>query len=167
MDKQLSDLLAKQAITEAIYRYCRGFDRFDSELVRSTWHPGGRADYGAHLYQGTGDGFVAWCWPQHEASTALAHQVLNILISVDGERAASEAYVRGVLRYRREDTGTVEIVNYGRYVDEWSFKNGRWALEFRRYVQDFCDERTIAKEPLPSFGRRGRDDPSYHTTPAL
>ena len=37
-DKVLEALLDKQAITEVIYRYCRGIDRFDFELVKSCFH---------------------------------------------------------------------------------------------------------------------------------
>ena len=40
----LRELSDKQAITEVIYRYCRGLDRMDADLVRAVWHPGGTAD---------------------------------------------------------------------------------------------------------------------------
>src|SRR5438477_89804 len=38
---ELETLAAKQAITEVIYRYCRGLDRMDRALALSVWHPGG------------------------------------------------------------------------------------------------------------------------------
>ena len=40
----VEELLAKQAIREVIYRYCRGLDRMDRALALSCWHPGGTAD---------------------------------------------------------------------------------------------------------------------------
>jgi len=52
-DPVLAELLAKQAITEQIYRYCRAMDRVDSELGKSVWHADGLADYGP-MFQGPG-----------------------------------------------------------------------------------------------------------------
>ena len=50
------ELAAKQAITEVIYKYCRGLDRMDRELADTVWHPDGTADYGN--FQGTGAQFL-------------------------------------------------------------------------------------------------------------
>jgi len=54
----LRELSDKQAITEVIYRYCRGLDRMDADMGRAVWHPGATADYGADTFRGTGDEFV-------------------------------------------------------------------------------------------------------------
>jgi len=40
---ELDLLAAKQAITEAIHRYCRGVDRMDRALTLSVGHRGGGA----------------------------------------------------------------------------------------------------------------------------
>ena len=66
------DVIDKQAITEIIYRYCRGLDRMDRELTLSCWHEGGTDDHGA-LFSGTADEFVAWedyasCEPRRAVS---------------------------------------------------------------------------------------------------
>ena len=45
MSDELQTLLAKQAITEELYKYCRGFDRLDDELAISVWHEGGTLQY--------------------------------------------------------------------------------------------------------------------------
>jgi hypothetical protein len=159
----LSELLAKQAITEVIHRYCRGIDRMDRELTRSCWHVGGTADYGAHIHQGTGDSFVEWVWPVHEQGfSAHSHQITNVLIEVDpgGERAVSEAYVTVTLRTRDGD----DIVDRGRYLDRWERRDGRWAIAHRRHVSDVGSVyRPVADAGggAPSAARRGRDDPSY------
>lgn len=44
----------REAITDAIYRYCRAMDRIDPELGRSVWHPDGTADYGPGRFSGNG-----------------------------------------------------------------------------------------------------------------
>src|SRR5690242_14642385 len=57
-DQAIDELLAKQEITEAIFKYCRSMDRCDHELGKSVFHPDARVDYGAQMYQGSGYGFV-------------------------------------------------------------------------------------------------------------
>jgi len=122
-------LAAKQAITEALHSYCHGLDRFDRDLA-DIWHEGGTADYG-DIFQGTGAGFLDWVWPVHETFEVTSHQVTNVLISVDGDRATSETYVTVCLR-----SATLDIVDRGRYSDTWSFRDGRWAVDARRFTGD-------------------------------
>ena len=43
----LETLIAKQEITDVVYRYARGIDRLDFELVRSCYHPDAYDDHGA------------------------------------------------------------------------------------------------------------------------
>jgi len=125
----VEDLLAKQAITEALHSYCHGLDRFDRGQA-DIWHEGGTADYG-DIFQGTGAGFLDWVWPVHETFEVTSHQVTNILITVDGDRATSETYVTVCLR-----GADVDIVDRGRYSDTWSFRGGRWAVDARRFTGD-------------------------------
>ena len=93
----IEELLAKQAITEVIYRYCRALDRMDRPLADTIWHAGGTADYGPTMFQGTGEGFLDWVWPTHAAMLGHSHQIANVLIEVDGDHAGSEAYVTATL----------------------------------------------------------------------
>lgn len=125
-------LLAKQAITEKLHSYCHGLDRFDRGLA-DIWHPGGTADYGAAIYQGTGQGFLDWVWPVHQGCEVTSHQVTNILIDVDLEagRATSETYVTVALR-----TPDVDITGRGRYADTWSLRDGQWGVDNRTYHDD-------------------------------
>ncbi len=154
----------KQAITEVLYRYCRGLDRMDVGMARSVWHPNGTADYG-ELFRGTADGFIAWVWAGHNALARHSHQVTNVLIDVDGDHAVSEAYVTVALRSRPGDDGTVvEIESRGRYVDRWSRRDGRWAIDHRRFVEDLQrvhEAAPLADDDVPGASRRGADDPSY------
>ena len=161
----IDDLVAKQAITEMIYTYCRALDRMDLELAHTVWHPDGTADYGASMFQGTGAGFIDWVWTQHEAMFAHSHQITCVLIDVDGERAGSEAYVTAALRLAADGGQAVEIVSRGRYVDTWSRRDGRWAIDHRRFVEDFTSTYPVTPMESPDAAvrtaRRDRDDPSY------
>ena len=52
----LETLIAKQEITDVVYRYARGIDRLDFELVKSCYHPDAYDDHGA--FKGSVDEFV-------------------------------------------------------------------------------------------------------------
>jgi hypothetical protein len=162
----LDELVAKQAITEVIYMYCRALDRMDWDAALTVWHADGTADYGTHMYQGTGPGFVEWVWAQHAAMMGHSHQITNVLIEVDGDRAASEAYVTAALRLEADrNAQATEIVSRGRYVDTWSRREGRWAIDHRHFVEDFTTTSQVtAMEPADASqrsSRRDRGDPSY------
>ena len=162
----VDELVAKQAITDVIYTYCRALDRMDWDLALTVWHTDGTADYGANMFQGTGSGFVEWVWAQHAAMMGHSHQITNVLIEVDGDRAASEAYVTAALRLESDENATAtEIVSRGRYVDTWSRRDGRWAIDHRRFVEDFTSTYQVtAMEPADATlrsSRRDREDPSY------
>ena len=49
----------------------------------------------------------------------------------------------------------------GRYLDRWSRREGRWAIDRRVYLHDFGGVREITGSTLPETGRRDRADPSY------
>ena len=154
----LETLLAKSEIENVLKRYCRSMDRIDAELGYTVWHEGGLADYGP-IYEGTGRGFVDWVCDYHRTLDSTSHQIANILIDVRGKRATSETYVTVSLLGTQDGSRTL-IVGRGRYLDEWSHRDGRWAIERRRYVTDFATVQTGA-EVMPGWGQRDLDDPSY------
>jgi hypothetical protein len=164
MTDALHDLLAKQEITEVLYRYCRGLDRMDRPMVDTVWHPGGTGDYGA-IFKGTGEEFLDWVWPVHASMRRHSHQITNILIEVDGEQAISEAYVTVALRNEVAPGKVVDIVSRGRYLDRWSRRDGRWAIDERRYVDDFTNVHDVPESPMTDESATGaardRTDPSY------
>jgi hypothetical protein len=163
----LAELAAKQEITEALHRYCRGLDRMDREMAESVWHPGGTADYGESMYQGTGTGFLDWVWPTHEGFARHSHMVSNAIIGVDVAAgvATSECYVEVWLRTRPNDGVVMDLLGRGRYVDRWSLRDGRWAIDHRNYLDDLqrveTHPATSMTDGSTATGRRDRTDPSY------
>ena len=153
----------RQAIVDQLHRYCRAMDRIDRDLGYAVWHEDGLADYG-RLYNGSGRGFVDWVCETHRNLIAHSHRISNILISLDGDRAASEAYVNATLRFE-EDGHLRQADVYGRYVDCWSRREDRWAIDRRIYIQDFDDVRDVNKILVGGWGRRDREDPSYAALP--
>ena len=151
----------REAITDALYRYCRGIDRMDRAVALSMWHPGGTADY-TPWYTGSAEGLMDWLWDAHATVAAHAHQVHNVLIEGDGDRAASEAYFTAVLRLETPSGKVIDRVVRGRYLDRWSCREGRWAADHRQVVHDI-ESMTEARSSGRTDGlaRRSRDDPSY------
>lgn len=149
----------RQAIADQIHHYCRAMDRIDPELGYAVWHEGGTADYGP-MFSGTGRAFVDWVCETHGGMVAHAHRIANILIRLDGETAASEAYVHATLRFEQDGVLRQASV-FGRYLDRWSKRDGRWAIDARVYVQDFDDIRDVGTQIVTPWGRRDRSDPSY------
>ncbi len=162
-DQLTSASADRQAITDQIYKYCRAMDRIDHQLGYNVWHEDGTADYGA-MYNGSGRGFIDWVCEQHSAMLGHSHQVSNILIEIDGDRAGSEAYVTAALRIR-QDGRLVQVTARGRYIDRWSRRDGRWGIDHRVYVQDFDELREVAATLTEGWGRRDREDPSYRVLP--
>jgi hypothetical protein len=170
------DIEAKLAITEVLYRYCRALDRMDRDLADAVWHPGGTADYGP-TFRGPASGLLDVMWAGHAKLLGHSHQVTNVLIEVDGERAASEAYVTGIL-WDLTETGTLaQLVAVGRYLDRWSRRDGRWAIDHRQFVYDavftpapadpaaptasVLSQLAAQRDPRETAGRRDGGDPSY------
>lgn len=165
-EKELQTLLDRQSITDSIYQYCRSVDRLDAKLGRSIWHEDSYADYGKTHYQGDGKGVIDWIIVRHRFLAAHSHQVSNILINVDGDTAGSESYYHATLRFKLVRF-VRQIGIWGRYVDSWSRKNGRWGIDKRIAIIDF-DELSKAKEMTrPKISRRNNSDPSYAALPQI
>jgi hypothetical protein len=155
-----STLADRQAITDLIYRYCRSVDRLDVPLGHSVWHDDGVADYGASVYRGDGRGVIDFICAQHGKTLHHSHQVSNILIDVDGDRAGSESYAIATLRIRRGEK-LRQIMVWSRYIDSWSRREGRWGLDRRLAIRDFDEIRDVEAMGDYHVGSRDREDPSY------
>ena len=158
--ERLQALVDRQQISELIYRYCRSVDRLDVPLGHSIWHEDGVADYGADVYRGDGRGVIDHICAQHRQLLHHSHQVTNLLIDLDGDRAGSEAYVMACLRMRRGDK-LVQMAVWGRYVDRWSRRDGRWGLDHRLAIRDFDEVREVMPLQEHDLARRDHGDPSY------
>ncbi len=163
-DGEIEAMLAKHAISEQIYRYCRAMDRADIPLGYSIWHEDGTADYGPN-YVGTGRGFIDWAKDFHFANAERhSHQVSNILIRLNGDDSAdSESYFTATLRMKREE-GPVDIVISGRYLDRWEKRAGHWAITHRQCLGDLQHSGVLTNGLTVGGGTRDTNDPSYRLT---
>lgn len=156
----VEELSALEAIRRQLHNYCRGMDRRDDALARAVWHEDGTADYGAGIFQGRGHDFVLRVSRNHLRRIVHSHQIATVGIEVDGDRAVSEAYATIRLRSAAGDSFTEECY-VGRYLDRWSLRDGRWAIDHRIWVLDFDEADRTVQTRLPSVSRRDSDDPSY------
>lgn len=159
MTDLLTQVADRQAITDQIYRYCRAMDRIDHQLGYSIWHEDGTADYGDN-YKGSGRGFVDHVCDQHAGLLYHSHQMSNVIIELDGDRAGSESYVTATLRMERGGK-LLQMSVISRYVDRWSKRNGRWALDHRQAVMEMDEIREVTPMKAHDTGKRDRTDPSY------
>jgi hypothetical protein len=160
MLRQLAD---RQAITDHIHRYCRSVDRLDIPLGHSIWHEDGVADY-PDYYQGPGKGVIDLICKQHLGLLHHAHQVTNILIELQGDKAGSETYCIASLRVQNDEK-LMQITVWTRYIDSWSCRDGRWGLDKRIAIRDFDEIREVTAMMRHEVGRRDRSDPSYGVLP--
>ena len=163
--EEFKDVAAKLAITEALTRYCRGIDRCDIAALKSAFWPDAVANYGQADQN-------AWAWGEATLNALRTmertqHAISNILIEVNGDKATSETYCRAYHEVKT-DSGVVELMVGGRYLDRFEKRGREWRIAHRQYVMDFNQNGPSTSEwttgiyaGLKTIGRRAPDDPLY------
>lgn len=163
-DPELQQLLDRQAILDCIHRYCRGVDRFDRDLLKSAYHDDAIDDHG--VYCGPVDGFIDWALDLHQQQHATTHHsVFNHSCEIVGDTAHTETYYMFVANNRQ---GPVSL-HYGRYIDRFEKRRGRWAIAERVCLvdcagvmnPDLTPPEFIAAMTGNAVNARDRSDVSY------
>lgn len=163
---EIEKLLVKQTITELINKYPRGLDRGDRELLLSLAHPGAKMRFGTRDFP-SWEAYVDWLIKAHDDMTGNNHRITNILIEVNGDRAVSESTGTATLLVPKEGNPNLyeERWMHSRYLDSWSRRNGKWALDGRHTVSDYRRVLDVPAELVKSryqvIGHIGRNDVSY------
>jgi len=178
----LQALLAKQAITEVIYRYARAIDRMDEALLRSVFHPGSRH---YHFYQGPssdpdapstpedpGD-FVRFAFGLLTTYARTHHQMSNTLVDFeDASHANVETYFTAFHLVRPSSdplSGAQAFDNEmdyfvgGRYIDRFEERDGEWKIVERTGMTDWVriepsSTQGFADIPTETVGHYAPDD---------
>lgn len=170
MEQAIADLLAKQEITEALYRIARGTDRGDVELYADGFHED------ATDFHGMLNGSARRVAENLARSKLLLtqHSLSNILIELDGDTARVETLFTSF--HQALDThGTLSDETLrGRYLDRFERRDaGPWKIARRIVVWDWSRvepsgatwfERMKQRGNMEEryiFGRRDRNDISY------
>ena len=165
LEAQMQALLDRQAIFDCIKRSSRGNDRFDAELVASSFHPEAIHENG--IRQVEAQGYGAHANAAHgRLFDANLHNVCMQFCEIDGNVAHAESYSLGLFLDQGGDTGRLMA---GRYIDRLEKRDGEWRIALRRATVEVALEGK-ARLPLGKSldgsnylkGDRDRSDLSYH-----
>lgn len=125
---------AAEAIRQAALRYCRGVDRLDLQLMLSAYHDGATDDHG--VFSGSAADLCARVM-RSRRYLATMHCIMNHAIEVlDDTHASGEIYNVTYL-LRAADGGRQLDTWWGRYIDKYECRNGRWAIVHRVCVHEW------------------------------
>ncbi|MHB8465373.1 MAG: nuclear transport factor 2 family protein [Acidimicrobiales bacterium] len=178
MDREaiVEELWAREQIRDCLYRYSRGVDRRDLDLVRSCYHPDATDAHGA--YNGDLEGFLEFVRQSTGTDSPfgiMQHVITNVLIERTGPVAHVESYLYNPITPRDPSGNTPDVLIGGRFIDRFECRDGHWAIAERRLVFDYSSSRptTPGVWELPDFqqlnprpgdvlrGRPNRTDPLY------
>jgi hypothetical protein len=169
MEEALRRLVAESDIRRVLFRYCRGVDRLDEELVRSCYHADA-TDTHAN-FSGTVDEFIPWVFRVLPRFEVTMHFLGNIGIEfVDTDRALVETYAMAV--HRRPDGEPKDNLLTGfRYVDDFERRvtqnqpDGEWRIARRVVVAEWLRvddaEYWFPIHPDMIRGQRNKTDTVY------
>jgi len=128
----LHELADREAIRECLYRYSRGVDRLDADMIRSAYWPDAVDE---HLdFAGNAEEFIAWSFPIMGTMDQTMHMIGNVLMRIEGDRADVESYFYGYHRVNGPDGNKADVIGAGRYLDNFEKRGDEWRIA-RRFVQ--------------------------------
>jgi hypothetical protein len=132
-----AEMVDREAIRDALYRYSRGVDRCDEAMLRSVYWEDAEDDH--CLFVGRREALIAWVLPLLRGMDASQHTIGNILIRLHGDHADVESYYHG---YHRVTHGgkTADSIQAGRYVDRFEKRGDEWRIIRRKVVVDWFRE---------------------------
>jgi hypothetical protein len=141
MDAQLEsyvrELKDRQEIYERITTYCRGIDRLDRACLESVYHPDAIDDHGVGVFVGPASQFIDWVLDFHVTNQQRTlHLITTHNCDLQGEVAHTESYYI----YRALDRAPPWFhIAFGRYIDRFEKRNGRWAIAERVCTVEIFD----------------------------
>ena len=171
-------LLHKHEIEQVLFRYARGVDRRDWDLVRSAYHPDAIDLHG--IYDGDIEGFLRNLKERHENIEQSTHLISNIVIQMYGPvTALAESYYICYQRLKSARLGeaekpdipdlkpgeTLQFAMVGRYIDRFERRDGAWRIARRTVVYDVLERYATpvggGLDRRLALSRRDRDDVLY------
>lgn len=152
----------RQDILDCIVRNSRGNDRFNADLVASSYHADGFHEVGSNTIPGPKYGEHA-----NHAHGAMCdqnmHHVTMHSCEIDGNVAHAESYVIGLFLDKGGETSRILS---GRYIDRLEKRDGKWGILARRATVEVVLEGTAKMmEALRKGhylkGGRDKDDLTY------
>jgi hypothetical protein len=164
LEAKLQDMTDRQAIYDCIKRNSRGNDRFDIDLITSTYHADAIHELGHSQIEGSHYGEHA----NHAHGMLFEVNLHNVTMhscEITGNVAHTESYVIGLFADKGAE---VSRIMAGRYIDRLEKREGEWKIMLRRATVEVSMEATarMANGKMPPGsgylkGNRDRTDPSY------
>lgn len=123
------ELIAQKQIETQLVRFARAMDSRDWPVLESILDPAATAEFGTGEVQGAAAiielirSYLDVCGPTQ-------HLLGNILITVNGDEARSEAYVSD-MHLSRDPHSDLTFRSLGNYSDTWRLRDGSWRLTSR------------------------------------
>ena len=163
--KIMETLADREAIRECLYRYSRGVDRLDADMLRSAYWPDA---VDTHLeFKGNVEEFIAWSFPIMKTMDQTMHMIGNVLITVRGKEADVESYFYGYHRVTIEGVKK-DVIGSGRYIDRFERRGDEWRVIERLVLTDWFREYPDSADWAAGLlgqrfdlGGRKPEDPSY------
>lgn len=131
----LAELADREAIRECLYRYSRGVDRLDADMIRSAYWPDCTDNHMG--FRGNAEQFIAWAFPIMGSMDQTMHMIANVLMTLHGETADVESYFHGIHRINTPDGGKSDVIGAGRYLDKFEKRGEEWRIMERVVVTDW------------------------------
>jgi hypothetical protein len=164
LEAKMREIEDRQAIFDCIKRNSRGNDRFDVDLVTSSYHSDGLHELGQKQISGREYGEHANS-AHRRLFEANLHNVTMHSCEIDGDVAHTESYSLGIFLDNGAETGRILA---GRYIDRLEKRGGEWRIALRRATVEIAIEGKAALPngvPLPGSnylkGDRDGSDISY------
>lgn len=133
--KMLGELADREAIRECLYRYSRGVDRLDADMLRSAYWPDCVDNHMGFV--GNAEEFIAWSFPIMGSMDQTMHMIGNVLMTIRGNTADVESYFYGIHRINLPEGGKSDVIGAGRYVDSFEQRGDEWRIKERMVVTDW------------------------------
>jgi 3-phenylpropionate/cinnamic acid dioxygenase small subunit len=168
-ERLTSRLHARQDIEQVLYRYCRGVDRADWDLMLSAFHPDATDNHGS--VEGTAVDLVEWTRRRHEAVLQSMHSITNVGFLVEeDEFARVESYCNVHQTIERDGKPPAHISLGCRYIDDFTLRD-EWRIAARQVRYDWVCRLAVERDFLPTSPElepspRDPSDPIYDGRPA-
>ena len=141
MDEDLKALVARDKIRQCLERLARGEDRRDGDLVKASYWPDARMDFG--MFAGDFDAYFAWVIPGAASIPNTQHVLGQTYTVLDGDTARAETHV---ISYHRVDMGSEhrDVCIGGRYLDRFEKRGAEWRIVERTMLYDWSQDWGVA-----------------------
>lgn len=133
LERELSELRAREAIRDLLARYSRALDWLDDEQLDSVFFDDADIDYG--FFKGTGKDFKPVVMQIEHATGRRWHLGAQVTIDLDGDAADVMSYGIAIGAQTEAGVDGADLPLFmGYYLDRVEKRDDRWGIARRKYV---------------------------------